>query len=212
MTTMQLKSVAFTFDDGPVEPYTSRILEILSKHEARATFFIIGKNALRYPDTVLSILKEGHVIGNHTQRHNRWLAFSPAKLAADILLCQNTIRSITGLSPRFFRAPHGMAFGINKFLAEQGLTRVGWNRSSHDWRLHSSQDITNRVLRSAKPGAIVLFHDGFPPDKPRNIRATTHDLAKIVRALKEDDYQFVTAPEILGLPLSLSPARNNSLP
>jgi len=191
------KRVALTFDDGPVEPYTSQILDILGEYGARATFFVIGGNVRLYPETVRRILREGHVLGNHTQNHNRWFGFCPDKLTKDILLCQDTLEDVTGMLPSLFRAPHGLAFGVGSFLAGQGLTRVGWNKSSHDWRLTSSDDITNRVLRSVRPEAIVLFHDGFPPDRPRNVRATAHDLARIIKTLKQRDYDCVTALDIL---------------
>ncbi len=193
----QPRRLALTFDDGPVEPYTNQILDILAEYDAKATFFVIGANAERHPDILRRIVNEGHALGNHTQHHNRWFAFSPVKLQGDILACQNTICNVAGFYPSLFRAPHGMAFGIGRFLEKQGLTPVGWNPSSHDWRLHSSYDITNRVLRHVRPGSIVLFHDGFPPDKPRDVHATAHDLAQIIKALKNDGYEMVTAPEVM---------------
>ncbi|MBI2933970.1 MAG: polysaccharide deacetylase family protein [Chloroflexi bacterium] len=198
--TLNPRRIALTFDDGPVDPYTGQILDILARYGAKATFFVIGANVERYPALVRRMIDEGHSVGNHTQNHHRWLAFNPMALAHDIQTCQHTIQHVTGFFPTLFRAPHGMAFGISQFLARQGLTRVGWNPSSHDWRIHSSYDISKRVLRAVKPGSIVLFHDGFPPDKPRDVRATPRDLARIITALQADNYDLVTAPEVLRPP------------
>lgn len=194
-----MKKVALTFDDGPVDSYTTQILEILSQPQIKATFFVIGRNAERYPQILRKTFQEGHILGNHTQNHNRWLAFYPRKLAQDILLCQETIRRIAGVSPRLFRPPHGMAFGIDKFLAQNGLVRVGWNVSSQGWHLHTPEAITTRVLRSVRPGAIVLFHDGYAPGKVRSAQATVQALPGIIKALKEANYQFVTIAELFDI-------------
>ncbi len=194
-----LKPVALTFDDGPVEPYTTQILEILRQQEVKATFFVIGSNVQRSPELARSILQQGHVIGNHTQNHKPWLAFLPHSYVNDILACQNTVWKLLGVSPALFRPCNGVGVGIVRVIPQHRLTPVGWDVSSQDWRKSTPSDIIDRVLKAIKPGAIVLFHDGHIPGKPRSAAATVQALPALIEALKEANYSFVTVPELLGI-------------
>ncbi|MBI4330001.1 MAG: polysaccharide deacetylase family protein [Chloroflexi bacterium] len=190
-------TIALTFDDGPVEPCTGEVLDVLSTHGVKATFFVIGRNAERHPQTLQRLVGEGHAMGNHTQDHRRRRAFFPRQMADDILRCQETVRRITGMTPVLFRPPHGMAFGIGGFLARNGLLRVGWSVSSQDWRLDSPGEISKRVIKRTRPGAIVLLHDGAPPGKPCRVGATAQALVDIIEGLRQRGYGFATVPELM---------------
>jgi peptidoglycan/xylan/chitin deacetylase (PgdA/CDA1 family) len=195
-----LKAAALTFDDGPVEPYTSQILDILRQQQVKATFFVIGNNAERNPKTLLRIVQEGHIVGNHSQSHNPWLVYVPPLFTRDILRCQQTIRGITGLSPNLFRPPRGIGYYITRFISGRKLVPVSWTVSSQDWRESRAEAIARRVVKTIKPGAIVLLHDGYAPARLRSVAATIQSLPAIIKALKEENYTFVTVPELLGIP------------
>lgn len=194
------KLIALTFDDGPVEPYTTQILEILRKQEIKATFFVIGSNVRRNPEIARNILQQGHVIGNHTQTHNAWLLLlSPRSFIKDILECQEVVEKTVGVVPVLFRPCNGLGLGISRFVPKYKLIPVGWDVSSQDWRKSTPSEIADRVLMGIKPGAIVLFHDGYIPGKPRSADATIQSLPALIEGLKKSNYNFVTVPELLGI-------------
>jgi len=162
-----------TIDDGPDEEDTPRILDLLGRHGARATFFLIGERAERFPQLVSEILRRGHEVGHHTQTHPSatfWCA-APARVRAELDAGLLALRR-AGANPSWFRAPVGIK---NLFLADElrqrGLRCVGWNVRSRDSFSRDPEQVASRVMRSARPGSIVLMHEGPFLDSSVRVRA-----------------------------------------
>ena len=174
--------IALTFDDGPGEA-TPVVLDMLKRAEIRATFFLCGQNVERYPELARRIAQEGHEIGNHTYSHPRLLGRTPGKIAYEIERAQAVIGQHTGRKPTLFRPPYGLRwFGLFPILERSGLTSVMWTVNSLDWKLPVDQ-IVQRVLSGIRPGAIVLFHDGVPPRKSADRKATVEALRGALHAV-----------------------------
>jgi peptidoglycan/xylan/chitin deacetylase (PgdA/CDA1 family) len=162
-----------TIDDGPDAEDTPRILDVLDRHQARATFFLIGERAARLPELVGEILKRGHQVGHHTHTHpmgSFWCA-SPSRVRAELDEGLQALKS-AGANPRWFRAPVGIK---NLFLAEalrqRGLHCVGWTVRSLDSVSRDPERVAERVAQVAKPGTIVLMHEGIALDPRVRVRA-----------------------------------------
>ena len=187
--------IALTFDDGPGEA-TPLILDILKQAGIRATFFLCGQNVEQFPDLARRIAAEGHEIGNHTYSHPYLVWKTPGRIAWEIARAQSLIEHSTGCRPRLFRPPYGVRwFGLFPILASHDLTAVMWSVSGMDWRLPAAR-IADRVIAQAKPGSIILLHDGVPPSERGDRRETAEALQEIVRALG-GRYRFVTASEMV---------------
>ena len=160
------KIIAITFDDGPNEPYTSEILDILSNYNIKATFFVIGENAEFYPEIVNKIIADGDVVANHSYSHNANHALTDFGVE-DMLKGENTIYSITGLKPHLYRPPHGKKSPWEiEGVKDAGMIEVTWDVAAddeHDFAYFgkpSAQEYANEIVNAAKPGGIILLHDG----------------------------------------------------
>lgn len=187
------KIIALTFDDGPDPKYTAAILDVLAKYDAKATFFIIGKNAEKYPELVLRSYSEGHELANHTYSHP--FNVSVAELQKELRQTKGIINSITGFSPVLFR-PVGGNYNDQMINAavKDGYKVImwSWHQDTQDWKQPGVKKITQKVLKGSKPGDVVLFHDGGG-DRTQTIKA----LEDIVPALKKQGYTFVTISELI---------------
>lgn len=154
--------VALTFDDGPDPEATPRVLEVLARHRARATFFVIGERAARHPEVLSRQREAGHQIENHSLRHSWYTAFAPpSRLAAELDRASAIIRAASGLAPRWLRAPIGI-LSPRVFAAAHraGLRLCGWSGKARDgWSSTSIEAATRRLLAALRPGAILLLHD-----------------------------------------------------
>ena len=205
----QKKVVALTFDDGPSEPYTSEILDVLKKRNVTATFFIIGSNAEIYQNTLKRIVAEGHVIGDHTYSHLEPHAIT-TQGCHDAVRAQAAIYNITGLKTKLYRPPFGRKtpWEIN-CIKKHGMNEIMWTTPrllighQTEFGTDSSDAIANTIINKAKPGDILLLHDSFGTchdtalcSKEKVVRATE----KVVTSLQEQGYTFVTIPELLSIP------------
>jgi peptidoglycan/xylan/chitin deacetylase (PgdA/CDA1 family) len=193
------KVIALTFDDGPNKPYTERILKILKENNIRATFFLIGENVKYYPELAREIVKEGHAIGNHSYSHPFFMVLERSEeQERQIDLAEKTIEDVTGVRCTIFRPPHGFRTPwLLKKLRQRGLACVEWSEAGDDWEKIAGAEITLRVVRRARPGAIVLLHDGLNVEHGADQSRTVDALPAIIRALKHSGYQFMTVPELL---------------
>jgi peptidoglycan/xylan/chitin deacetylase (PgdA/CDA1 family) len=157
------REVWLTIDDGPSPAHTPQILDLLRQFDARATFFLIGKNAEKYPHLVTEILTHGHTLANHTYSHPSttfWCA-GPAKTRREIGACGETLRTIPERPALFFRAPAGLKnMFVHPVLARRGLVLVGWTVRGLDTVKRNPAAVAERVERGIVPGAIVLLHEG----------------------------------------------------
>jgi peptidoglycan-N-acetylglucosamine deacetylase len=156
------KQVWLTIDDGPSAD-TAAMLDLLDRHQARATFFVVGERAAKHPELVREIVRRGHTIGNHSQTHPQaWFwALGPRQMREQIARNQATLEAITGIRPRWFRAVVGMANPfVSAPLREHGLSRVAWSARGFDALAADPQSVVTRIERGLAPGAIVLLHEG----------------------------------------------------
>lgn len=183
--------VMLTFDDGP-SAYTAQVLDILRAHDIKATFFLCGENAARYPELVRRIRDEGHVIGNHTWSHRYLYLADRATVAGEIDRTQDVLEKITGTRPVWFRPPFGVrAFSLDGVLRERGMKMMLWSDRAHDGDL-SPDGIVAKTLAQLEPGAIVLLHDGYEAYEPSMVdrSATVAALPGIIAGARAAGYRF----------------------
>lgn len=189
------KVVALTFDDGPNPDATPLILETLAEKGVRATFFVLGSHAERWPELVRRISHEGHQLGNHGYFHRKLQFKSPFYVSRDIRLGIRAIKRAGAPAPKYFRAPHGFRSPWTTPIASSyGERTVGWSLGVWDSDKPGVDEIVRRTLEGVSPGAIVLLHDGdgYNPDGDR--MQTAAALPLIIDRLKEEGYEFATLP------------------
>jgi peptidoglycan/xylan/chitin deacetylase (PgdA/CDA1 family) len=188
------KVIALTFDDGPSEPYTQQILAILNENNIKGTFFVVGSNLKNYPQLGQQIVAEGHLIANHTWSHS-YRHFSPAGAAREINDTAELIYQTTGVKTSIFRPPGGfLDNGPAHYAKKQNYFVALWSADSSDWKRPSVTRLINNVLREAKPGGMVLMHDGGG-SRWRTVKA----LPFIISEFKKRGYKFVTVAELLEI-------------
>ncbi len=189
--------IALSFDDGPNEPYTSQIQDILDSYGVRATFFVVGKNVEYYPEVARRIVAEGHVLGNHSYTHKALSEFDVPDYS-EVDLAQTAIYKVTGVKPRLFRPPYGRKTPWQlEYVKRKGLVTVTWSDSANDPHKPPSDVIAERVLRRARSGTIILLHDGNGTKHGSDRSRTVAALPQIIESLKSQGYTFVTVPELL---------------
>jgi peptidoglycan/xylan/chitin deacetylase (PgdA/CDA1 family) len=162
-----IHEVALTFDDGPNDPYTLELLELLARHQARAIFFLIGDFVRRRPDIARAVRQAGHLVGNHTMSHPSLMWERPARVREELAGCTAAIEDATGEAVKYFRPPFGARRpDVLRTARELGLTPVMWNITAHDWDATNAQALASRVQRGIQTnqlrrrGSSVLLHDG----------------------------------------------------
>jgi len=187
--------IALTFDDGPSES-TPALLELLERHNAKATFFVCGHNAKRLP-AVLRSVAAGHEIGNHTWSHRRLDFSSRAAMREELRRTQAIISDITGRAPTLFRAPYGVRWlGLGSVQEELGLTGVMWTSIGRDWKLPAAA-ITRRLLRATSDGAILCLHDGRLLNERPDITATLDAVSGLLPLIAERNLAMTSVSAML---------------
>ena len=181
------KYVALTFDDGPRRGTTDRLLDGLKERNARATFFLIGRQIEDHADLVVRMLEEGHQIGNHTWNHQK--LEGKEDLECEVRLTENALEKLLGGGSYWLRPPYGyMGEGTE---ASFGVPLVKWSVDPRDWESRDAEKVTQAILGAVKPNSIILLHDIYP---------TSVDAAlRVVDRLQEEGYWFVTVEELLWL-------------
>jgi len=190
------RAIALTFDDGPSES-TPRLLELLERHGARATFFLSGHHVRRLPHVARQVVRGGHEIGNHTDTHEALYLRSPLFILEQISRAQASILDVTGLAPRLFRPPLGARwFGMRDALNKLGLKGVMWTEIARDWTLDGAS-VAERLQARATPGAIFCFHDGRELRHNPDIGSTLEALELLLPRWAAAGYEFLTVSELL---------------
>ncbi|MTV49876.1 polysaccharide deacetylase family protein [Heliobacillus mobilis] len=188
--------VALTFDDGPDNFYTPRILDILRDKGVKATFFIVGKQANTFPEVLRRIALEGHGIGNHTWDHPKLPNLSTVELVNEIQLTENEIHRITELKTRLFRTPYGSINGtIIKELQNMGYKVIEWSIYSRDLKGKTKNQILDVVKKEVTPGSIILQH--CRATIPGQLNAAVEALPEMIDQLRSHGYDFVTVDTII---------------
>jgi peptidoglycan/xylan/chitin deacetylase (PgdA/CDA1 family) len=166
------EELALTFDDGPNPAWTPRLLDILTSHDVRATFFLVGSHAQAEPDLVRRIVAGGHLIGNHSWSHPNLALTAPQKIAVELAQASETIEQIAGLPVRYFRPPFGARRPVVFRLARSlGMVPVLWNAMTSDWSEPSADAIAERLMRTVDRleqsgrAANIVLHDGNHRDR-----------------------------------------------
>ena len=192
------KVIALTFDDGPWPSNTLKILDTLKKNNIKATFFWVGLAVKDHPQIAKQVVAEGHAIGNHTW-HHWYKRLDAATAAREIDDTAELIYKTTGVRTSLFRPPGAvMNNGVVDYAKQKKHAIVMWSNDPMDYRPLSANQLVKNVMRKAKPGAIVLMHDGGG-----NHPATVQALPQIITKLREQGYKFVTIPELLEMKGSL---------
>lgn len=198
------REVVLTFDDGPAEPFTGQILDILRRHRVPATFFCCGKNVARLPDVVRRAQSEGHTIGNHTWSHPLLYFKSRRRIEDEIDRTQEAIERVTGQAPAVFRPPYGVRWlGLFPALRGRGLTDVQWSDTGYDWKArHDGAAIARLTLGKLRPGAVILLHDGREPREPGDVDASTTvaALPAIIEGAQHAGLEFARIESFLPRP------------
>ena len=190
------RSLALTFDDGPSEG-TSRILEILARHGASATFFPCGANLERLPSVAKAAAEAGHEFGNHGYNHPLCCFRSARFIEDDLARAQQIIFDHTGARPVWFRAPYGVRwFGMRRAQRRLGLRGVMWSVMGYDWNL-KAEAIVQRMADRVSSGAILCLHDGRELRAQPDIGATIEATGRLVPLLLERGYRLETVSQLL---------------
>ncbi|TCN26975.1 chitooligosaccharide deacetylase NodB [Sinorhizobium americanum] len=197
------RSVYLTFDDGPHPFCTPAILDVLAEHRVPATFFVIGQFAADQSSLVRRMVAEGHEVANHTMTHPDLSKCGPGEVEREILAANRAIKAASPLaSVRHIRAPYGIwSEEVLTASAKAGLTGVHWSVDPRDWSCPGVDAIVDAVLDSVRPGAIVLLHDGCPPNEMqpgsgRNLREQTIiALSSLIPALHGRGFAIRSLPQ-----------------
>jgi peptidoglycan-N-acetylglucosamine deacetylase len=154
--------ISLTIDDGPDPAVTPQVLDLLDRYAAQATFFCIGEKAARYPDLCREIVGRGHAVENHSQHHRHYFSLmGPRGFARELQAAQDTLTTITGQRPRFFRAPAGLRNPfLDPVLTRLGLQLTAWSARGFDTQVGDAERVKEKLLRGLRAGAILLVHDG----------------------------------------------------
>ncbi len=193
------RQIALTYDDGPNDPHTLKLLEVLGKHGVRATFFMIGKFVRERPDIARAVAAAGHQIGNHTFTHPLLIFKSETKTRTELMDCRRALTETVGEHSSLFRPPFGGRRPATLRIArELGLDPVMWNVTGYDWTAPPASMIEKKVARQFHAGGdVILLHDGghraMGADRAQTVIAT----GNLIRRYKEQGYEFVTVSEMM---------------
>lgn len=191
------KVVALTFDDGSDGTNINRILQILSTHNVKATFFLTGTGVNNHPQSIRNIANQGHQVANHSYNHPDFTKISATEMRSQLQRTEDIVRNVTGKTTKpFFRPPFGAYNStVNQVVGDAGYRyNVMWTIDTIDWTGNSSTDIINRVMSRITPGAIILMHTGA------GAPGTPVALPTIISRLKGLGYRFVTMSQMMNLP------------
>jgi peptidoglycan/xylan/chitin deacetylase (PgdA/CDA1 family) len=189
------QDVALTFDDGPNPDATPSILDALADLEVKATFFVLGRYAERWPDLVRRIESEGHQLGNHGYFHRKLQFRSPSYVRQDLKLGKGAIERSGTNPPPFFRAPHGFRSPwVTAIASSLGERTVGWSLGVWDSDKPGVGEIVKRTIEGVKPGSIVLLHDGDGYDASGDRMQTARAVPEIIERLRDRGYRLTTLP------------------
>ncbi|MFY9561635.1 MAG: polysaccharide deacetylase family protein [Terriglobales bacterium] len=193
------KQMALTYDDGPNDPHTLELLEVLARHDVHATFFMIGRYVRQRPDIAREVARAGHVIGNHTLTHPRLIFESAERTRTELVECGEALTDAIGDHSNLFRPPFGGRRPATLRIArELGLAPVMWNVTGYDWNAPLAAQVEKKVMGQMQGGDVILLHDGghraMGTDRAQTVIATDN----LIRRYKDQGYELVTVAEMMG--------------
>jgi peptidoglycan/xylan/chitin deacetylase (PgdA/CDA1 family) len=193
------RQLALTFDDGPNDPYTLQLLDVLAKHGVKSTLFLIGKYVDRRPDIVREIVAAGHVVANHTYNHPNLIFQSQGQFREELTRCERALDDAVGEKHApLFRPPFGgRRPAVFRTLKHSGMEPILWSVTGWDWSAKSAEQIERQVTKQVRGGDVVLLHDGghlaFGTDRSFTVKATD----QLISRYKSEGYSFPTIPEMM---------------
>ena len=192
------RQLALTYDDGPNDPNTLRLLEVLARNEVHATFFLIGGRVQQRPDIAREIAAAGHVIGNHTFTHPLLTFQSASHIRRELLDCRTALQDAVGNHSNLFRPPFGgRRPAVLSIARDLSLEPVMWNVTGYDWTAPPAQAIEQKVAKRVRGGDVILLHDGghaqMGADRSQTVIATD----RLIARYKSEGYSFVTVPQMM---------------
>lgn len=192
------KQIALTYDDGPNDAHTLRLLEVLAKHEVRATFFLIGRYVQQRPEIAREVVRSGHVVGNHTFTHPLLIFKTDAEIREELRQCRQSLLDAIGEHSNLFRPPFGgRRPGTLRVARDLGLEPIMWNVTGYDWNGPPAAVIERKISNRVRGGAVILLHDGghkqMGADRSQTVLATDH----LVSRYRGEGYEFVTIPKMM---------------
>ncbi len=196
-------AIAITIDDGPDAEVTPRVLAWLDEYRAKATFFCIGERVARYPDLAREIVRRGHAIENHSQRHRACFALLGMRaIDREISAAQETIGAATGSQPLFFRAPAGLRNPLlQPILARLGLELASWTRRGFDTVRRDPEGVLARLARGLRAGDILLLHDGGAARTGKGVPVILEVLPRLLERCAAARLEAVTLRSSMSAPL-----------
>lgn len=194
------REIALTFDDGPNDPHTFRLLEVLERKSVKATFFMVGKYVDRRPDIARAVAERGHAVGNHTYTHPNLIFQSGWQLRDEVSRCDRALADAIGEArTKLFRPPFGGRRPATlRTLRSLGMTPVMWNVTGWDWSAKSADTIERKVSAQIHGGDVVLLHDGghlgFGADRSYTVKATERLLERFL----SEGFAFRAIPEMMA--------------
>lgn len=185
--------IGLTFDDGPNEEFTPQVLKLLKAHNAKATFFCIGKHIKQHPELFQNIIDEGHTVGNHTYTHDKQFGFFNTKrVVSELFETSTVIKNASGLNVVLFRPPYGVTNpSIANAVKKSDLKSIGWSVRTLDTTSKSKKSIIESVQRKVKKGDVILLHD----TSTKSIEV----LEQLLVLLKEKQLESVTIPTLFNI-------------
>jgi peptidoglycan/xylan/chitin deacetylase (PgdA/CDA1 family) len=193
------RQLALTFDDGPNDPHTLRLRDVLARHNVKATFFLIGCYVKQRPDIARELVRAGHVVGNHTFSHPNLIFASAWQTAMQLRDCEQALTDAVGEHSRLFRPPFGgRRPSTLRIVRGLGLEPIMWNVTGWDWSGKPSEYVERKVSRQIRGGDVILLHDGghlaFGADRSQTVIATD----RMISTYSSQGYEFVTIPQMIG--------------
>lgn len=192
------RKLALTYDDGPNDPYTQQLLDVLARHNVRATFFLIGRYVQQRPEVARTVVEAGHVVGNHTFTHPLLTFKSTAEVRRELTACRSALQDAIGGHSNLFRPPFGgRRPAVLRIVRELGLAPVMWNVTGYDWNAPPAAAIEQKVTKQIRGGDVILLHDGghkqLGADRSQTVQATD----RLIARYKAEGFEFVTIPEMM---------------
>jgi peptidoglycan/xylan/chitin deacetylase (PgdA/CDA1 family) len=193
------RQLALTYDDGPNDPHTLHLLEVLAKHNVHATFFMVGRYVEQRADIVREVARAGHIIGNHTFTHPLLTFKSAAEIRGELTTCHKALEDAIGEHSSLFRPPFGGRRPATLRIArELGLQPIMWNITGYDWDAPPASVIEEKVSRRIHGGNVILLHDGghrrMGADRSQTVQATD----ALITRYKQEGYEFATISKMLA--------------
>ncbi len=191
--------IAMTFDDGPSEKLTPKLLELLAAHHIKATFFVIGENVAEHSDIVARAAREGHEIANHTWSHPNLGKMSDENVRRELRRTDDAIKSAIGTRPTLMRPPYGSITTRQKHWIrdEFGYQIILWDVDPLDWKRPGPSVVCNRILKETRAGSIVLAHDIHP--------GSIEAMPSTFSQLEAKGFKFVTVSELIAMETPVPP-------